>query len=92
LLRHLCGCRQPFDPAWWHSRQARLSRNVSSKPGREDYIRVRLEQAPDGTWLAHPILGMSGLLRTMLSAQGLVRIPANLEGLRQDEPVTVSLI
>jgi molybdopterin molybdotransferase len=92
FLRHLCGCEQPFDRSWWHSRPARLTRNVSSKPGREDYIRVQLERSPDGFYAATPLLGMSGLLRTMLGAQGLVRIPANLEGLKRDAPVEAYLI
>ncbi|NIO05459.1 MAG: molybdopterin molybdenumtransferase MoeA, partial [Proteobacteria bacterium] len=36
-----------------------LTRNVSSPPGREDYIRVRAEEK-DGEVMAHPILGKSG--------------------------------
>ena len=92
FLRHLSGCRHPFDRSWWPSRKGYLTRNVSSKPGREDYIRVRLEETESGSYAATPLLGMSGLLRTMLGAQGLVRIPANLEGLKQEEPVEVYLI
>lgn len=61
---------------------------MASKQGREDYLRVRLEAPADpestgGLPLAVPVPGLSGLLRTLLDAQGLVRIDADLEGLEQ---------
>ncbi|NOY70150.1 MAG: molybdopterin molybdotransferase MoeA, partial [Deltaproteobacteria bacterium] len=45
---------------------ARLSRNISSAQGRVDFIRVRLVLEDDGTFIAEPILGKSGLIRTMV--------------------------
>lgn len=60
---------------------AELSRNIASKPGREDHVRVRLEERDGLAPLAHPVLGKSGLLRTMLKAHALIRIPADEEGL-----------
>jgi len=59
--------------------KARLSRNVASAQGREDYIRVRLKKGEDGAIHAHPILGKSGLLSTMVKAHGLIKIDMNTE-------------
>jgi molybdopterin molybdotransferase len=67
---------------------ARLTRNVPSAQGRVDFVRVRL--IPDGKdFLAEPILGKSGLLNTMLQADGLIEIDINTEGLDKDTIVSV---
>lgn len=71
--------------------KAKLSRNMASAQGREDYIRVRLEKAEDGAIYAHPILGKSGLLSTMVKAHGLMKIDMNTEGLEKGEVVDVIL-
>ncbi|MEF2232361.1 MAG: gephyrin-like molybdotransferase Glp [Pseudodesulfovibrio sp.] len=92
LIRHLQGDPGAFDPARRPTRRARLARNVASKPGREDYVRVRLEEREGLPPLAHPVLGKSGLLRTMVRADGLTAIPADSEGLYQDAEVDVWLV
>ncbi len=92
FLRHLSGERNINKNVIRSTVPANMARNVASKQGREDYIRVRLAQeGPDGL-TAYPILGKSGLLKTLLQADGLVRIPAYSEGLSQAEPVNVWLI
>jgi len=60
---------------------AELSRNIAGRPGREDFVRVRLEARPGQPPLAHPVLGKSGLLKTLLAADGLIAVPAEAEGL-----------
>jgi molybdopterin molybdotransferase len=60
--------------------KARLTRNLASVQGRVDYVRVRLALKEDGYW-AEPILGASGLIRTMVAAEGLVAVDLNSEGL-----------
>ncbi len=70
--------------------QARLSRNVSSSSGREEHIRVALEERKDGLW-AVPILGKSGLIRTLVRADGTFVIPVNRNGFETGEYVAVSL-
>jgi len=70
---------------------ATLSRNVASVHGREDYIRVRLETDSRGGNIAHPILGKSGLISTMVKADGLIRIGMNAEGLSKGSEVEVLL-
>lgn len=67
---------------------ARLSRNVSSAQGRTDYIRVRLTEK-EGLLLAEPILGKSGLINTMIKADGLIEIGKNTEGLEKGAEVRV---
>jgi len=67
---------------------ARLSRNISSSQGRADYIRVRLNEK-DGTLWAEPILGKSGLINTMVKADGLIEIGVNTEGLDKGAEVEV---
>jgi len=68
--------------------RARLNRNVASKHGREDFIRVRIIQE-DGTLIAEPIFGESALISTLVRADGLVRIDRHTEGLYSGEVVEV---
>jgi molybdopterin molybdotransferase len=91
LVRHLNGLPDAFDPGRRQTRSAVLGANVSSKPGREDYVRVRLEMH-DGQLMAMPRLGKSGLLRTMLEADGLIRLDSSLEGMTAGQPVAVWLL
>ena len=72
--------------------QARLARNVASRQGREDFVRVRLEPSANGLPGALPVLGKSGLLKTLVQAQGLIKIPAGLEGLEAGTNVQVMLL
>jgi len=92
LLRHLAGQARAFDPALRPRRKAVLSRNLASKPGREDYIRVSLEEREGDLPLAHPRTGKSGLIRTMVEAHGLVTVSARREGLAAGSGVDVWLI
>ncbi len=68
--------------------QARLSRNVASKPGREDFVRVKLREE-EGAFLADPIYGESALISTLVNADGLVRVHRHTEGLYAGEMVEV---
>lgn len=67
---------------------AELSRNIESASGREDYIRVKLQRRK-GKLIAEPIFGKSGLISTLVEADGLVRVDRNAEGLYQGEKVEV---
>lgn len=91
LLRHLQGKSDSFDLKKEFFLRANLSRNIASKYGREDYVRVRL-QKDDGRITAVPVPGKSGLLKTLLEADGIIRIAENCEGLSQDDEVMVRLI
>jgi molybdopterin molybdotransferase len=68
--------------------QAVLNRNLASAQGRVDYVRVRLFE-DGGIIMAEPILGKSGLINTMVKADGLIAIDMNTEGLEQGTAVEV---
>ena len=66
-----------------HSRastRARLTVNLASQAGREDYIPVKLIATPEGL-AADPIFYKSNLIFMLARADGLVRIPADATGL-----------
>jgi molybdopterin molybdotransferase len=71
--------------------KAKAVRNIPSVPGREDYVRVRLEEK-DGTFWAHPIFGKSGAISNLVRANGLIRIGINEEGLEEGEEAEVILL
>ncbi|HSW36714.1 MAG TPA: hypothetical protein VLH18_08955, partial [Candidatus Limnocylindrales bacterium] len=77
---------QPYSP----SLQAILTRNVPSRSGRTDYVRIKLKQT-ENVLQAVPVFGRSGMLRTLAEADGLLIIPAEKEGLREGEPVEAFL-
>ncbi|OQY04196.1 MAG: molybdopterin molybdenumtransferase MoeA [Desulfobacteraceae bacterium 4572_123] len=68
-----------------------LSRNLSSAQGRTDYVRVKLIKKKEGLW-AEPILGKSGLINTMVKADGLISVGLNTEGLDKGSVVEVALL
>jgi len=69
---------------------ARLTRNVPSAPGREDYLPVRLVERDDEVW-AEPVFGKSNLIYTLVKADGKIRVPLDSNGLHQGKPVSVEL-
>jgi len=67
-----------------------MGKSIASAAGREDHIRVHIE-AENGELKAYPILGKSGLITTLVKADGIVAIPASRLGLDQGEQVNVNL-
>ena len=86
FLEHIAG-RRP-NTTRRYKIPARLNRNVSSAQGRTDFIRVRLVHGDEGIW-AEPLLGKSGLINTMVKADGLIEIDRNTEGIDKDTLVEV---
>ena len=70
--------------------EAELSRNVESANGREDYLRVLLVKE-NGRNIAKPVFGKSGLISTLVDADGLVKMDMNTEGLYAGDRVKVML-
>ncbi len=60
--------------------RARLTANVPSEAGRDDYVRVALLRRDGEVW-AEPQVGKSGLLSTLTRADGLIMVPRDLEGI-----------
>ncbi|MCS6992268.1 MAG: molybdopterin molybdotransferase MoeA [Anaerolineales bacterium] len=76
---------------------ARLTLNLASQAGREDWWPVRLFSALQPgergeNWLAEPIFGKSNLIFTLVAADGLIKIPPDATGLSAGETVEVFLM
>lgn len=72
------------------TRAAILTDNIASQAGRDDFVRVRLDQRSDAV-RAIPVHGKSGLIRVMAEAHGFIHIPRHKQGLSKGETVTVYL-
>lgn len=72
------------------SLKAKITRNISSASGKEEHIRVALEEK-DEELLATPVLGKSGLIKTLVRADGTIVLPVNSRGIQKGEIVEVSL-
>ncbi|ABZ85204.1 molybdopterin biosynthesis protein moea [Heliomicrobium modesticaldum Ice1] len=71
---------------------ARLTRNVASSPGRDDFVGVRLNRQADGGYQAAPIFGKSGLIRLMAESDGIMHIPSDKSGVYEGETVEILLL
>lgn len=71
--------------------QARLSANLPSNHGREEYVSVRLVTGENG-YAAKPVYGNSGMITVLADADGYVRIERDCEGLMAGVQVDVLLL
>ncbi len=83
-IYRLSGCRQPLR----RFVKARLTRNIASAAGREDYVPVKLHEQ-DGEMLAEPVFGKSNLLSNMMRADGMAQVPLDRNGLAEGESALV---
>jgi molybdopterin molybdotransferase len=90
VLNILTGCREQSVIHRARTVKARLSKNVASAQGREEHVRVSLVEREDGLW-AIPVLGKSGLITTLIKADGTFVIPTNKSGIEMGEAVDVRL-
>jgi len=76
--------------------QAKLTVNLSSQAGREDWWAVKLTEnnaaSPAVRYQAEPIFGKSNLIFTLVAGDGLLKIHADATGLSAGEIVEVVLI
>ena len=82
LIDRMLGIPRPLQ----RMERATIAVNIPSQRGREEYVRVILENG-----VATPLFGKSGLLNTLIRSNGLIRIPAGAEGLEQGSVVEVIL-
>jgi molybdopterin molybdotransferase len=69
---------------------ARITHNIASATGREDYVPVKLSEK-DGELWAEPIFGKSNLIFTLVRSDGMAQVPLNREGVEAGETVVVKL-
>jgi molybdopterin molybdotransferase len=91
FLRYIQGGSLEKGPLGKQTR-ATLAVSMHSIIGMEDYIRVRLERAADGDYVARPVFGKSSMLSTMARANGVIVVPAEAEGLVEGAAVDVICI
>ncbi len=77
-IRYLLGASEPRQ----RRTHARVTVNVPSAAGREDYVPVRLLERGDELW-AEPVFGKSNLIFTLVGADGLLKVPMDVTGLRE---------
>lgn len=96
LVRMRGGERLPRILASRPRLRARLASDLTSTPGREDWVRVRLGDlaaaAVDTLPVATPLRGKSVTISTIARADGLLRIPRSSEGLAAGSEVEVLLL
>ena len=87
LLARLEGAPPPEGPV----AKARLARKLASTMGMDDWVRVRLGRV-GGQLVATPLPRGAGVLTSLVRADGLLVVPAKLEGHHAGEDVTVRLL
>ena len=87
LLAALEGTAPPERPR----ARARLARKLASTMGMDDWVRVRLGRVGDGL-VATPLPRGAGVLTSLVRADGLLVVPAGLEGHHPGESVDVELL
>jgi putative molybdopterin biosynthesis protein len=67
------------------------SRNVPSKLGIEEFLRVNIGRVGEKT-VATPLPRAAGSITTLTRAEGIIRIPAFSEGVREEEEIEAELL
>jgi molybdopterin molybdotransferase len=89
LIERLGGVCSPSAP-FGRRRRARLARQVASKPGREDWVRVALREDAEGL-VAVPVRGGTAAISSIVQSDGVVCIGMQEEGLPAGADVEVCL-
>jgi putative molybdopterin biosynthesis protein len=71
--------------------QVEPTRKIASKLGLEEFIRVKLGAVGDKI-VAIPLPRGAGSITTLTEADGIIRVPKNLEGINPQEPVVAELL
>ena len=86
-IHRLSGCsRSPHRFAV----KAKLTRNIPSATGREDYVPVKIEEK-SGELFADPVFGKSNLMFALIRADGLAKVPLDKAGMMAGESVEITL-
>jgi putative molybdopterin biosynthesis protein len=82
---------QGITPSGSRTITVRTSRDIPSKLGTEEFIRVNIGKVGDRA-IATPLARASGSITTLTRAEGILRIPPEVEGVSQDEDIEARLL
>jgi len=71
--------------------KAKISRQVASTPGQEEFLRVKLGKVGDQC-IATPVTRGAGVVMSLVRADGFLRVPAMSEGIGAGSEVEVELL
>ncbi len=71
--------------------QVEPTKKIASKIGVEEFLRVKLGKVGDRI-IANPLPRGAGSITSITEADGIIRIPNHIEGLKGDQPVTAELL
>ena len=77
-----------LDTDFFSNVNARITQNVPSVSGREDFIPVRLHTESNMLY-ATPVFGKSNLIFTLIRANGIIKIPLDSSGIYEGSDVLV---
>jgi molybdopterin molybdotransferase len=83
-------CAPVISAAALRQLDAKLTVNIASQPGRDDFIPVKLILDEDG-WQSQPLLGKSGLMSILAQADGYIHIAYEKQGIKAGDWVQVNL-
>jgi len=83
-------CAPIINPASVRHVDAKITVNVASQPGRDDFVPIQLTEDDEGR-RAKPLLGKSGLMSIIAQADGYVHIPYEKQGIIAGEMIKVNL-
>jgi len=87
LICRMLGTREPLRPKI----RVKTARKMASKLGIEEFIRVKLGRVKD-TVVASSLPRGAGSVTTLTEADGIIRIPNHMEGIKAGEPVEAELL
>jgi len=87
MICRLLGVPEPVRPAI----SAHPTRKMASKLGVEEFVRVKLGRVGDKV-IATGLPRGAGSITTITEADGIIRIGADADGLKDDQPVTARLL
>jgi molybdenum cofactor synthesis domain-containing protein len=87
LLAKMLRTTDPLEPEI----RARVTRRIASAPGLRSFVRVAVSKSGDD-YIADPVRTTgSGILSSMIKANGLIVIPEDVEGVDENDEVDVKL-
>jgi len=90
LMMFYIVCSSSLAPDTTRKVRARLTQNIASQAGRDDFIPVVLEE-DNQQLMARPLLGKSGLMSILSMADAYINIPYEEQGILADEFITACL-